>query len=330
MAGSFLDVHERLSYLLEEIVEVSNLSPSKAQEPKQYNFVKKLQERYTCTICHDLQQQPVLVSCCGQHFCKGCLETWIGRQGKSCPHCREREITYMVNKLHNRDINELKVYCSNKQHGCSWTGELGALQDHCDAKCQYTMLKCPQKCKKELFRKDLDNHIKTSCLCRDYSCEHCGLRGTYHTITGECGEHGPCHIHKHGHYIECQSYPVPCPNKCSQTVKRRDLASHRDICPLEQVECTFSEVGCTKKTARRDMEGHVTSSDHHHLLLTMKAFQKFREESKIECEQLRQEIKELKKSKTRRVRRKYEDFDSDDESLAPSTNYEPSKCCFDS
>ena len=279
----------------------SFFGPQQAKPAKSYNFVEKPPERYTCLICRDLQHQPVLVSCCGQHFCQGCLQQWFSRSGKKCPYCLTVGISSFVNKQQVRDIDDLRVYCSNKSKGCEWVGTVGTLSEHIGRQlkdevhqgfrlstapsakvssnptkktqggCDYQEIDCPKNCKKTLTRKDLSTHLSQECLCRDYSCEHCGLKGTYHTITGECGKHGPCLLHKDGHYSECQSYRIPCPNKCSQTVKRRDLAAHRDLCPLEQVECTFSEVGCTKKMARRDMESHVTSSDHLHLLLTMKA-----------------------------------------------------------
>ena len=216
--------------------------------------------------------QPALVSCCGKHFCENCLMKWQREKGKTCPHCRSTEVMYMINKERVRDINELQVYCSNKTKGCKWVGELGNLNEHIESTCQSVEVDCPKKCKLKILRGKLNDHLKETCLCRDYSCMHCGKKGTYHTITGECGEFGPCRVHKKGHYSECDYFPIKCPNKCSATVARGELTKHRISCPLERVECSFLEVGCKEELVRKDLDNHIATNDHHHLLLMMKAF----------------------------------------------------------
>ncbi len=37
-------------------------------------LVKELADKYKCSICTNLLDTPVLTECCGQHFCKACLE----------------------------------------------------------------------------------------------------------------------------------------------------------------------------------------------------------------------------------------------------------------
>ncbi len=306
-----------------------------SQQTKSYNFVDNLPERYKCLICHDLQDQPALVSCCGQHFCESCLKQWSARSGQKCPHCQATGITHIVNKQQVRDINDLKVYCSNKSKGCEWVGTMVTLDKHIGMErttetkelfplfphpqlpgvtnrlgppiasatvkllantCQFQEVLCPKKCKKMMTRRNLSEHLKRDCLCRDYSCEHCSEKGTYHTITGECGEFGPCRHHGNGHYDRCRHYPVKCPNKCSKTIKRQDVSTHRKSCPLEPVECSFSEVGCREQLMRRDVDNHMATSDHQHLLLMMKAFKELKQETtrKQETEQLREEVSEIK------------------------------------
>ena len=285
---------------------------------KTYDLVKPAPDKYTCMICSGLQQQPVLMSCCGQHFCESCLKKWYTEQGSKCPHCRNTEVTYLLNKERVRDINELRVYCSNKNKGCTWKGELGSLDGHVESNCGLVEIDCPKGCKMKLLRDNMSDHIRDSCLCRDYSCEHCREEGTYHTITGECGEFGPCRRHGNGHYDRCQHYPVQCPNKCSKTIKRRNVGAHRESCPLEPVECSFSEVGCQKQP-RRDLDNHMATSDHQHLLLMMKAFKELKQETK----QLRDEIKtERRPRRCKSVR---------DESLGFLDYCQPgvsARCCF--
>ncbi len=303
------------------------------QQTKSYTFVENILERYKCLICQDLQDQPVLVSCCGQHFCESCLNQWIATRGQKCPHCQATGITHIVNKQQVRDINDLKVYCSNKSKGCKWVGTMGTLDKHIGVErttkakkgskpekklpgaiyplvdllapaiveplantCQFQEVLCPKKCKKMISRRSLSEHLKRNCLCRDYSCEHCREKGTYHTITGECGDFGPCRRHCDSHYSMCQQYPVQCPNECSKTIKRKEVPIHRESCPLEPVECSFSEVGCQEQLVRRDLDNHMATSDHQHLLLMMKAFKELKQETtrKQEIEQLREEMSEMK------------------------------------
>ncbi len=238
-----------------------------------YDLVKPVSDRYNCMICFELLVQPALVSCCGQHFCEDCLKKWQReKKGKSCPHCKSKTVTYIVNKERVRDINELEVYCSNKTKGCDWKGELQSLTKHVEASCQLVEIDCPKQCKLKLLRAKMNDHVTNECLCRDYSCEHCDERGTYHTITGECGEFGPCELHDEGHYNKCEQYPLMCTNECSTTVPRWVMGTHRNICPLEKVQCTFSEVGCSQELIRKDLNNHIATSDHQHLLMMIKSF----------------------------------------------------------
>ena len=55
-------------------------------------------------------------------------------------------------------------------------------------KCEFTLVSCPNMCKVagkdlKLMRKDLNDHLKTKYLNRDYQCKHCGEKGTYTSIT---------------------------------------------------------------------------------------------------------------------------------------------------
>ena len=245
-----------------------------ASEGPSYDFVDRLEDRYICLVCMNLLTEPVLVECCGRHYCEKCFKNGKRRR---CPLCGQNT-PYMKDRGIVRDIKLLKVYCPNKEKGCTWVGELSTQVDHIQSHCGYVTVSCPRKCKESLFRKDLEAHKSHNCLCRAYRCEHCGNRGTYHSITGECGQYGPCRRHGDGHYSECPRYPLHCPNNCSETrtFKRKDIPNHRKRCPLEPVDCSFSEVGCTENMARRDMERHETTSDHHHLVLMMRAFKELK------------------------------------------------------
>ncbi len=74
------------------------------------------------------------------------------------------------------------------ERGCQWMGTAGTIKKHLDV-CQFTLVPCPKKCKQGNFitRRELQQHLDTQCPNRDYSCEHCDLKGTYATTLDHYG-----------------------------------------------------------------------------------------------------------------------------------------------
>ena len=74
---------------------------------------------------------------------------------------------------------------------------------------------------------------------------------------------------------ECEEFPIGCPRKCkgSDQMKRKNLKSHAEVCPLEPVQCPFSEVGCrpVSPLVRKDLNSHLQSNSNHHMLKLMTA-----------------------------------------------------------
>ena len=60
-----------------------------------------------------------------------------------------------------------------------------------------------------------------------------------------------------------------CPNKCGEeNIRRRLLDEHREICPLEVIDCPFAEEGCqAKDLLRKDEAKHMVS----HQILMLEA-----------------------------------------------------------
>ena len=278
-------------------LETVTATPSGGYE---HEFTDKFPDKYKCMICHKVQREATITSCCCKHYCKTCIEEWFRKQGVSCPHCRSRSFNHFVNRQQVQDINELRVYCSNHKAGCKWEGKLEDLKSHVDSNCDYSTVNCPNKCHEEMLRKDLKNHKQNDCFLRAYTCQHCGHKDTYHTITGECGKYGHCDRHK-GHYKRCQDFPLECPNECEEekAIKRKDMGNHLEECPLQPVDCPFQEVGCTTHVVRKDLQGHIDSSDHHHLMLMMTAFKEIKKENAQLKEENRNIRIEIKKNTSR-------------------------------
>ena len=80
----------------------------------------------------------------------------------------------MLNKAHQREINELEVYCTNKDAGCTWKGKVKNLETHTsdgEGSCEYVLVSCKWKCGEKLVRKDIVNHERQKCLKRPWYLE---------------------------------------------------------------------------------------------------------------------------------------------------------------
>ena len=247
----------------------------------EYEFIEKVPEKYTCSsICTKVLRDPHLTACCGQHFCETCLQHWFRKQGREvCPHCREN-FNHFLDKPVKREIDGLKIHCTNCKTGCSWVGVLNSLKPHLESEkgCGYVEVSCSKHCNKQLQRRDLADHLTQHCSLRKYKCQHCGEEDTYQTITEK-------------HYDKCPNYPLDCPNKCgARGITRSKMGQHRSKCPLEPVNCPFQETGCEATLLRKDLDSHVAASNQQHLLLVMKAFQTLKDETKTELHFVKQGI----------------------------------------
>ena len=238
-------------------------------EPGGYNYEfvdNSIPSRYQCTICMKVLRDARLTECCGQHYCDSCLAQWLRRK-RTCPHCRKANLQSMLNKEKIREINELRIRCTNRKNGCAWVGELGALKGHHDSYkgCDYVKVMCTHKwCTEMLERKYLARHVEKECKYREHTCEHCGYRDTFVAITGIGSDNGRYH------YARCDQYPLQCPNKCPErNIKRKDMKTHRNSCPLERLDCHFKGAGCTDKILRKDKENHEKSCVSIHLMMVL-------------------------------------------------------------
>ena len=224
-----------------------------------YDFVQKPPpDRLICAICHLPCRDPQLSTCCGNNFCKGDIESFKKASPtltKNCPVCRAKKFESFVNHQASREVNELKIYCPNRSAGCDWVGEVKQVKTHRENNngCLFQMLPCPHGCGLEHQRQDLTSHIESQCPCY---CQYCRTTADEKAISNQ-------------HKEKCNKFPSPCPNKCGEpAIPHEQLAKHREKCPLELVTCSFSDVGCTGKMVRKDIDDHNTNNTDKHLELT--------------------------------------------------------------
>ena len=212
-----------------------------------------------CPVCLQVLREPYQAPCCGNSFCRVCVycveRMKIGNT--PCPTCNEENFTTFHNKGLQRSLYGFQVYCSHKQEGCEWKGELGQLDNHLNLSpksdkqlegCEYSEIECTY-CSELIKRCRLSIHQTDLCPKRSFSCEYC------HTYVSNYEEV------VNNHWPVCGYHPVQCPNECGISLERQVLENHvaRD-CPKTNIDCDFHHVGCDVKLPRKDMPAHLNEN----------------------------------------------------------------------
>ena len=87
-----------------------------------------------CPVCLNVLFEPVIATCCGYDFCSACIGL-IQEAAKPCPLCDQMSFLLLEDKLLDVILNELEVYCPNRDKGCNWTGKLGECDGHLGQQC---------------------------------------------------------------------------------------------------------------------------------------------------------------------------------------------------
>ena len=214
-----------------------------------------------CPICLHILREPYQVTCCGKSFCRQCIER-VKDDNKPCPCCNKDSFNDFPNKGLQQPLYGFKVYCTKKEKGCEWKGELGKLDEHLNMNsqdekefegCELAEIMC-RYCSDVIVRSKLLHHKNKFCDKRPFSCEYCNeYESTYDDVI-------------HNHWPICSHHPVQCPNGCGAFPQRQNLDSHmQKECPLTVVECEFHCAGCEVKLPRRNMPDHLKDSIVTHL-----------------------------------------------------------------
>ena len=210
-------------------------------------------DRLLCKICHLPCREAQQSKCCGSVYCKCDIDQLEANSSVQpmCPLCRSEEFVTYPNLSIDREIQQLMVYCPDKDStGCNWTGKLKDVDKHysegkeCETECD--------KCKATVKHKLLHSHITTECPCY---CPYCDITAEREVISNE-------------HKDKCCKFPITCPNNCGlDDIPRGDMDEHKKVCPLEMIQCEFHDVGCEFTFPRKDEEIHATDSVTIHLQL---------------------------------------------------------------
>ena len=145
-------------------------APSSTDGGFQYQFVMTPVDWLICSICSYLSREPYLSGCCGQTFCKSCLESEKKANSitEACPKCQNEEFVAIPHHQANKILKSLHVFCINKKKGCEWQGEVDAVTSHLEGSnsCQFEDLTCPNECGMCLQRQHLTIHVEDECVGR--------------------------------------------------------------------------------------------------------------------------------------------------------------------
>ena len=219
---------------------------------------------YTCPSCTLVQRDAHQVTCCGQIYCKSCLEQLKKKANNfGCsPNCCSSlagDHMFFPDKNSVTKINHLRIHCINKERGCKWVGHLKDLDTVHRPKCPHEIVECTNKkqssepCGAKIQRRDLTVHKTRHCQWRKVKCPHCNKEGRHNEITG-------CHLE------ECPDLELPCGNNgCPVKIKRCLMTEHYDECPKQIMACRYRFAGCEEKFTRESTQDHNKEFIQHHL-----------------------------------------------------------------
>ena len=165
-------------------------------------------------------------------FCKSCLDNAKNITTNGCPICRDKELRTFQNKVIDREIRGLHIYCTRKKKGCEWQGELSDINNHLKSSggCQFEEEKCFNECGRMIERRYLTSHVETECPHHKVNCQYCHDTGEHKFIEGQ-------------HKEECLKLPLPCPNKCDAdlTVIKHELKYTRSTLANVKVKLADTE-----------------------------------------------------------------------------------------
>ena len=199
-----------------------------------------------------------------------------------CEFCAKKVRACGVN-AHLEECDEYIIVCPN---GCNRMGKVTKLNrrelvHHLEEVCLYQKVECCNCCE-EMERRYIEDHETNSCPKRKLKCEFCTQVVDALDIIK--------------HLEVCDENFVQCSNGClANKFKRKNLSEHlAENCPLERVNCPYSEFGCKERFKRKLVENHEKEFSHIHIKLTSQHFIKIQKEQSVDIESLKKDNQKLR------------------------------------
>ncbi|KAJ5397982.1 Zinc finger RING-type [Penicillium cosmopolitanum] len=215
------------------------------------DFVSSYDSHLMCPICHCPLIQPARLQC-DHVFCQKCLRSAIttfhsaDSEEFPCPSCRTptSQVSTNVPRLLINMCDEIQVRCPFLAEGCQEIVPRGHVQSHVDKYCGYRPLPCPdESCDKMTRKKDLQREER--CMHSYYLCTRC----EQDIMEQDYEEHDK---------ELCPSLDTTCVD-CGTTIPQRELKKHIETCAEVVSPCVASKYGCTAKIRRAEIATHEQS-----------------------------------------------------------------------
>ncbi|XP_062178346.1 uncharacterized protein LOC133883142 [Alnus glutinosa] len=146
--------------------------------------------------------------------------------------------------------------------------------------------------RKFMSAEGLAEHV-CRCSFRPMTCTNGGCNARF------CASH----LERHGSV--CPFKIIPCEQKCSDSIMRREMDRHCiTVCPMKLVNCPFYALGCQSTLPSCMIEQHCSDTVHFHLLYVLQVIHKeaSEEDLKRRVEQLEQAASSSRLAEAREVR----------------------------
>ncbi|CAG8574764.1 4941_t:CDS:2, partial [Dentiscutata heterogama] len=220
-------------------------------------------------------------------FCRSCISQAITSR-PTCPVDRSRlsDVNELkpASKIISNMVNELLVYCPNKDLGCNYQGQRQLLSCHFKEGCMYTIVECcNEECQEAVFKKDLTKHME-KCRAKVIDHEICKCKVQLGTLEGHCDS--------------CPMKHIECPY-CYTTIPQSANDTHLEECSERPSTCLHAEYGCSWTGRQRDLlKVHIPSCPYEPLKDFFVIYRQRNEILEQDNKQLRITVQELNKTVT--------------------------------
>ncbi|KAF8377041.1 hypothetical protein HHK36_030413 [Tetracentron sinense] len=137
-------------------------------------------------------------------------------------------------------------------------------------------------CKMKFDRAEELSEHSSQCTFKSINCMNEGCRASF------------CAVHMEKHDSICPFKILPCEQKCSDSIMRREMDRHCiTVCAMKLVNCPFYPVGCRSTIPQCTIERHCSDFLHSHMLYILHK-EAFHNEASVE--DLNQRVQQMEKS----------------------------------